>query len=455
LDSWEVLGNYLKSKNYDDEEIIQSGVVVSKEGGRRYYDRFRDRAMFPIEDYQGNVVGFTGRAMKTEESAKYVNTPQSLVYNKSEVIFGLYKAKQFIRQQNSVIIVEGNMDVISSHQAEVKNVVAVSGTALTNEQIKILQRLTNNFIFSFDADEAGLRAAERSIILAWQAEVNVKVIAIDNKLGKDPDEVIKKDINLWKDLVKKAKPAMDYFFDYHLKNYKVDDIESKKEVTKELLNLIIKLVNSIEQDEYIHKLADKVNVREEALREVIIKVKKSKKELNNYGKTIETKKIQRPVAVNRQLAISERILAIAAYDGEYFEYISQNLDINFLPIDLRGLYTGLNIYYTKGHKDKNEDIDIFDFLIKNDINLVEKVRGLILLKDELSQFKDYEIIDEVKRLIVELKKYNTRQQMLVVEKKIKQLEDSLKINDNIEQQDMLNHLVGEYSQLTHQLKEEN
>ena len=455
LDSWEVLGNYLKSKNYNDEEIIQSGVVVPKEGARRYYDRFRDRAMFPIEDYQGNVVGFTGRAMKAEESAKYVNTPQSLVYNKSEVIFGLYKAKQFIRQQDSVIIVEGNMDVVSSHQADVKNVVAVSGTALTNEQIKILQRLTNNFIFAFDADEAGLRAAERSIILAWQAEVSVKVIAIDYKTGKDPDEIIKSDVNLWKDLIKEAKPAMDYFFDFYLKNYKPNDIENKKEITKELLNLIVKLVNPIEQDEYVHKLADKVSVREEALREVIINVKKNRKKSNSYNKDIEVKKTQKPVVIDKQRVISERILAIATYDSEYFEYISQNLDINFLSSGLRDLYTSLNIYYTKEHKDKNEDIDIFDFIIKNNIDLTEKVRGLIILKDELSQFKDYEIIDEVKRLIVELKKYNTRQQMLVVEKKIKQLEDDLKIKDNIEQQNMLNSLVVEYSQLTHRLKDDN
>ncbi len=455
LDSWEALSHYLKSKNYSDEEIIQSGLVVPKDGVRRYYDRFRDRAMFPIEDYQGNVVGFTGRAMKVEESAKYVNTPQSLVYNKSEVIFGLYKAKQFVRQQNSVIIVEGNMDVISSYQAGVKNVVAVSGTALTSEQIKILQRLTNNFIFCFDADEAGLRAAERSIILAWQSEINVKVIAIDNKLGKDPDEIIVKDANLWKDLVKKAKSAMDYFFDYYLENNDISDIENKKEVTKNLLNLIIKLVNPIEQDEYIHKLADRINVREESLREVIVNAKRKKKDIYNKARDNDIQDFRKSVTVDRKKIMSERILAIAAYDNEYFDYISQHLDIDFLSDDLKGLYTSLNIYYTKGHKAENKETDIYDYLAKDNGNLLDIVRRLIILKDELAQFKNYEIVEEAKRLITELKKNSIKHRMTIIEKQIKQLENNLKVKSNMEQRVDLEHLVEEYSQLSHQLKDDN
>ncbi|PIR80867.1 DNA primase, partial [Candidatus Kuenenbacteria bacterium CG10_big_fil_rev_8_21_14_0_10_39_14] len=277
LDSWDALSQYLKGKNFTHQEILQSGLVVPKERSQDYYDRFRDRVMFPIEDYHGNIVGFTGRTLKEDEGAKYINTPQTAVYNKSEVIFGLYKAKAAIKDEDQVVIVEGNMDVIASSGAKIKNVVAVSGTALTVEQIRILKRLTNDFIFAFDADQAGIRAAERSIGLAWSEEAKVKVIAINQSLGKDPDEIIRRDVALWKKLIAAALPAMDYFFEMKFRGYQPEEIESKKQVARDLLNLIIQLASPLEYDYYLKKLAEKLEVREEALREAVKKARQQKK----------------------------------------------------------------------------------------------------------------------------------------------------------------------------------
>ncbi len=456
LDSWEALSTYLKNKGYKYEEIIQSGLVVVKNSSQTngYYDRFRDRIMFPILDYQGNVVGFTGRAMKKEETAKYINTPQNLVYNKSEVVFGLFQAKQQIKTEDKVIIVEGNMDVISSHQAGIKNVVAVSGTALTEEQIKRLQRLTNNFIFAFDADEAGLRAAERSIVLAWQAEANVKVIAIPRSLAKDPDELIKKDKLTWQKLIKQATPAMDYFFDFYLPVDIKNDIARKKEATKFLLALILRLANPIEQDEYLRRLAERIDVREAALREAFDKAKarkyfKIKKTANDTKETT----VQTNSQSDKYISIAERLLAAALVDNDYFDYINQELDIQFLPESVKPLYSNIVLYYTKEYKKRSAERDLLVYFKETKPDLINTFRRLIIIRDELNKLKQHELIDEIKKLNVVLRKKYIQTQLKTIEKQIKKTEQILKQNGHSEDlEKKLETLLISYSQLSHELK---
>ena len=168
LDSWDELAKYLQNKGFSDNQIVASGMVVKKQSGAGHYDRFRGRIMFPIFDVSGSVVGFTGRILiETDKSGgKYVNTPQTTIYDKSRVIFGLDKAKQEIRKKDLAVVVEGQMDVIASHQVGVCNVVASSGTALTNQQVGLLSRYTKNLAFCFDADSAGEQATKRGIDIA-------------------------------------------------------------------------------------------------------------------------------------------------------------------------------------------------------------------------------------------------------------------------------------------------
>ena len=450
LDSWDALSRYLKSKNFTDEEILQGGLVVPKQNSREYYDRFRDRVMFPIEDYHGNVVGFTGRAMKEDESAKYVNTPQGLVYSKSEVIFGLYKAKQAIKERDKVVIVEGNMDVIASHKAGVKNVVAVSGTALTEEQIKILQRYTNNFVFAFDRDEAGVRAVERSINLAWVAEASVRVIAIDELMGKDPDEVIRKDADLWQRLVDKAVLAMDYFFELHLASYRRDDVESKKQVAKKLLNLIIKLGNPIEEDFYIKKLAERIEVSEISLREAIDKARAKKKtdsklELKEEGSGIKSQ-------VDKKMAMGQRLLAYMMIDGDYMEYISENLVLEHLPVELIELYKSLIVYYTK----KDQSDDMVSFIEENYPDLRQNLNGIIILRDgELKGLSYNEAIREIKKYIKLFKDDYIKERLREMSREIELIEKrlvSLEGEEKENQETRLNELMAEHVRLSSELR---
>ncbi|MDO8261071.1 MAG: DNA primase, partial [Candidatus Magasanikbacteria bacterium] len=236
LDSWDGLLQALLARGYKEAEILKSGMIIKKENTNKHYDRFRDRIMFPINDVNGSTVAFTARINPAKEATdkmgKYINSPQTMVYDKSKILFGLDRAKLEIKANDSVIITEGQMDVISSHQAGFKNVVASSGTALTTEQIILIKRFTNNISLAFDHDAAGAMAADRGIKEAMQADMNIKVIEIPN--GKDPDECIKNNPADFERAVKNAKAMMQYYFDITLEKLNVEELEGKREAVKKL-----------------------------------------------------------------------------------------------------------------------------------------------------------------------------------------------------------------------------
>ena len=306
-DSWDDILNFLKNKGFSEQEIFLSGLIVKKENANSYYDRFRGRVMFPINDYNGNPVAFSARVSPQREAVekmgKYINSPQSPIYDKSRILFGLDKAKQFIREEDKVIIVEGQMDAISSHQAGTKNVVASSGTALSTEQVKLLKRYTDNFLFSFDVDAAGELATNRGGDVAREFvnkeqlteaedkfgrikkyvdptlshDVNIKIIQVPG--GKDPDECIRNNPEDWKKAINYAISVMDYYFDKTFTNLDLSDISNKKKAAAKLLKVASNIQNIIEQDTWVRKLAEKLNVNEQSLREVIINAKTKDKSL--------------------------------------------------------------------------------------------------------------------------------------------------------------------------------
>ncbi|MEK7167907.1 MAG: DNA primase, partial [Patescibacteria group bacterium] len=265
VESWDNLIDFLTKKGFGIEEVFSAGLAVRKEKGSGFYDRFRNRLMFPILDLSGQADGFGGRILFTEEGAKYINTPQTEIYNKSLILYGLYQAKEAIRRQDSCILVEGYMDVIPLHQAGFKNAVAISGTALTLEQIRILKRYTDNLVIALDMDAAGRMAAERSIDLALSEEMNVKAIRLPH--GKDPGECVAKSPEDFRRALTEAQPVMDYFFDETFNKYDSSLPENKKMIAKILLNKIVRLGNLIERDFWLKELAFKLNVSETVLRE--------------------------------------------------------------------------------------------------------------------------------------------------------------------------------------------
>ncbi|MEX2033066.1 MAG: DNA primase [Candidatus Colwellbacteria bacterium] len=270
---WDSLSRFLRDCGYKDNDIIDAGLAIKREGANSVYDRFRSRIVFPISDLNGQVVGFTGRVFSAEggpasggeESAKYINTPQTAIYDKSRILYGLDKAKTEIRREDKCVMVEGNMDALMSYQSGVKNVIATSGTALTQSHLKIIQRYTPNLGFCFDTDQAGAMATRRGIGLALANGLNVKVVEIQDPECKDPADYVKKYGTGWADAVSKAKPVLEFYFDKAKIGFNPNSADSKKIVISILAPFIKRLTSRVERSHWVSQLAFLLRAKEEAV----------------------------------------------------------------------------------------------------------------------------------------------------------------------------------------------
>lgn len=273
-DSFDETHMHLVKAGYSRISIALSGVAVAKDtNANKVYDRFRMRLMIPIYDSVGRIVGFGGRALKKDDNPKYLNSPDSPIYKKSEVVYGYNFAKEFIKKEDKVIITEGYFDVIMSHQEGVKIAVASSGTALTQQQIKLFKRLTKELIFCFDTDQAGIEAAKRGFELAVNEDMNVHVIK--GLEVKDPADFIKENPGKWQELSSQIVPFMDFCIDLTLKKYDSSTIDGKKHILNELIPYINFLKSNFEKDQYIRIIAQKLDTKEVFIYDEIKNFKKS------------------------------------------------------------------------------------------------------------------------------------------------------------------------------------
>lgn len=292
-EQWDLLTKYLIKKGFGINDLVASGLTIMRDGAdaktlRGYYDRFRGRIMFPITDAHGSVVGFTGRLIKenAEAGGKYVNSPQTIVYDKSKVLFGLSKAKSEIKAKNLAVVVEGQMDVIACHQAGMKNVVAASGTALTPDQVRLLKRYSENLAVAFDADAAGEKAGQRGIDVALAEGINAKVIQLDPAIGKDADEAIKKNPAAWFSAVENAQTVMDWYFARAFLKADLTNPKNKREIADLLLYRISLIPYAIDKEHWLKKLADLLMLDLAVLRAELKKVKPLREPLTNKKEEI-------------------------------------------------------------------------------------------------------------------------------------------------------------------------
>jgi DNA primase len=260
-DEWRACSDALVKKGFTEAEMEDAGLITRSPRG--YYDRFRGRIMFPIFDSTGRVVAFSGRVFDKQDdktAAKYVNSPETKLYNKSDVLYGFHLAKTAIRTENTCILVEGQMDIIMSHQAGVENVVAVSGTALTELHLTRVQRLAEKVVFAFDADEAGEAASDRAIGIALALGFDVQVVAIPE--GKDPADVVKEDPDAWKRLVGSAQDVIEYKI---AQVEHADATDVRKRVRTSVLPYIARLGSTIDQGHYVSRVATLLGVKEDAV----------------------------------------------------------------------------------------------------------------------------------------------------------------------------------------------
>lgn len=266
---WRNVLQFLISKGYEVGDIYKSGLIVQKENSTmsvdNFYDRFRDRIMFPISNGAGRIIGYSARINPDgdESQAKYINTPETEIYNKSSVLYGIDKAKMSAKEKDWILLVEGNMDVIASWQAGIKNVVAVSGTALTPEQLNIIKRYTKNIKMFFDMDEAGQKAASRSTQLAFEKELNVSIVSI--KDGKDAADIVREDVSKFMGAVNNSVGAMEYFIGQISSDKNKNNIEDKKKIISELTFFINSFSNKVEREYWIKKISELLDISENIL----------------------------------------------------------------------------------------------------------------------------------------------------------------------------------------------
>lgn len=402
--SFDALTVYLLNLGYDVKDVERAGLNFKSEKGN-YIDRFRGRIMFPLYNHFGKIAGFSGRILpefETGEIGKYVNTPETSIFNKSRILYGLYKTKSAIREQNAVILVEGQMDFLMCHQDGLKNVIAVSGTALTSEHLKLLKRFAEEIIFCFDSDEAGLKAAERSIDLANGFDFNVKILIL--KDYKDPAEMVSKKPGLMAKTAKEANHAMEFYFNRYLDTDKRENknIDKIKKNIRIVLGKIKNLASPVERHHWLKELSLKVKIEEKILAEEMEQLKVSdgaEKNVNPVMKIDQRSSVLNPrrFTSSRLELIAHRLIGLAMHKETFIRRLEEH--VGFLPGDYAAIFENL------ANKTQLESglLDLFNF-----ISLHSSFENGFVLDEEIME-------EEFKKLVsgLRLEFYKEKRQRLI------------------------------------------
>lgn len=373
-DSGRALVTALDKKGFSSREITEAG-LANRYGG----DLYRGRMMVPLMDASGQVIGFTGRIIGDVENApKYLNTPQTLLYDKGRHVFGLSQAKEAIRQENFVVIVEGNLDVVSSHQAEVKNVVATAGTAMTESHLRALNRLTGDIRLCFDGDAAGIAATERAIGIASGLGIELAIVTLPAS-SKDPDELIQKDIEAWRQAIATTQPAVEWVIDQYAAREDLATAAGKRRFTSAALALVARLNDGVEREHYEVMIAEKTDSTRQVVHDKAEKLKQPEPEKKPVKKTLSEHSQGRETAyqddllaitmidvpsqellasINPELFATPERQALAHYVGSH-----RGKRIDETPVDLREIDTYVKIVQLKAdtrYADMSEDDRYFE-----------------------------------------------------------------------------------------------
>jgi DNA primase len=350
--SGDALVQFLTKKGFSKQELSQAGLVNRFDG-----DLFRGRMMVPLMDGTGQVIGFTGRIIGDDPNApKYLNTPQTLLYDKGRHVFGLSQAKESIRSHSYAVIVEGNLDVVSSHQVGISQVVATAGTAMTEYHLRALVRLSSHIRLAFDGDKAGLAATERAIPIAQNVGVELTIVTLPDNV-KDPDELIQQDPELWQKAIDNAEPAVDW----SIKQYSLrDDLTTaagKRHFTTAALNVVGMLSDSVEQEYYIAKISDYSNSSTEALKE---KLSSNKERPPKHYKKVS----QQVEATQDPTYYQDNLLAVALVNKTTHELFDQIDALVFDSVERQAVAKYLSEYGDVVVTDTPRQLQNYDIYVK-------------------------------------------------------------------------------------------
>ena len=331
LNQWEGLKSFLLEKGYTEIDLLAAGLVVARDDGSPGYDRFRDRLMIPIRDARGHVVGFGARALHDTQVPKYLNSPQSTLFDKSTILYGLDVARSAIRDKEQVVIVEGYLDVLQAHQQGFQNVVAQMGTALTEEQLKQFKPLTKTMILALDADSAGGAATLRGIntarevlddvvpvptaqgLIRYESRMNFDIRVATLPAGKDPDDLLREDSATWEATLEAAEPLVSYYINRITARLDLTSSKGRSQAVHDILPLIREISDAIEREHYLQQLGRLVKIDERALRAELQRTPQTQAQKTDQRPT--SRPITRPVSQGPQ---AEEPLAFTAIPLEEY-----------------------------------------------------------------------------------------------------------------------------------------
>ena len=433
-DSWNSLMFYLRKKGINDVLLEEAGLIsVNKEKGRKY-DRFRNRVMFPVFDYQGKVIGFGGRVLD-DSKPKYLNSPETLVFQKGTNLYGLNFALKHNMNERYFVIVEGYMDLISLHQYGITNVVASLGTALTINQARLLKRYADKVIISYDADMAGQMATLRGLEILRTAGFDVRVLSIPQ--GKDPDEYVRSNgRDAFLKLVNSAEPLIDYRIKKAEEGINFKNSQSLILYAKRIMEIISDL-DPVEKDVYIKKASENTGIKEQTLYDILKSKMKDNRE-NNFRNNKEedgSKLYVEPGFLKAERAI----LKIMLENSEYLQYIEERISENdFILLEHKEIFTVIIL-------GKGENINNIESFIESRLSNAKSIGELVKIKEENIFFAD-NIKVQIDDLINEIHSYKLKQRIDQLRKEQKELENQGKIEESIK-------LAIELASITKKLKE--
>ena len=434
LNSWNSLMNYLLAKGYDKTDLVKCGLVTHKTETNKYFDRFRNRVIFPVFDYQGRVIGFGGRVLD-DSKPKYLNSPETLVFQKGTNLYGLNFALKHNMSERYFVIVEGYMDLISLHQYGITNVVASLGTALTINQARLLKRYADKVIISYDADMAGQMATLRGLEILRTAGFDVRVLNIPQ--GKDPDEYVRSNgKEAFLKLINSAEPLIDYRMKKAEEGIDFKNSQSLILYAKRIMEIISDL-DPVEKDVYIKKASENTGIKEQTLYDILKSRMKDNRE-NNFRNNKEEDRSK--LYVEPGFLKAERtLLKMMLENNEYLQYIEERISENdFILLEHKEIFTV--IILAKGENKNN-----IESFIESRLSDVKTIGELVKIKEENIFFAD-NIKVQINDLINEIISYKLKQRIDQLRKEQKQLENEGKIEESIK-------LAIELASITKKLKE--
>lgn len=410
-DSYDATHQMLLKKKFSHAQILQSGLALAKDTSmNKIYDRFRGRIMFPVQDSLGRVVGFGGRALLPEQEPKYLNSPETPIYQKNQLLYGFYQAKAAIKAQKKVVIVEGYMDFLAAFQDGLENVGAVNGTAMTKKHLTMLKPYISELILSFDMDNAGREAAKRSFEITQDFDFTVKVLTLSS--GKDIADFVQNTKGKLMEMANAAILFTDFFYDDLLARYDLSNISNKKKVLAEFAGFFMRLKSSVEKDLYVRKLAGDLVVPEVQIYDELNVMK--------FTKSHPAKMAMDSEEVRKQYGPEELLMGLILQYPKLFYDTKIDLSQDFFSDNLKAIYKQFCSKYNPQGTDQEAVLEIVSTLneeLKNQVGLMS-----LYVEERYEGLPDEQVSRAMKDLVQKIKLENLSKARAALHRQLKQAE---------------------------------